>query len=73
MDRADDREGHKIMAPVLALWSGLNTVGKLWDVLATWRAKSQDAVEGMALPCGNFLQEEQPDLVISSFRRFLVT
>jgi haloacetate dehalogenase len=72
MDRADDQAGRKITAPLLALWSDWNTVGKLWDVLATWRAKSHGQVEGEALPCGHFLQEEQPDYVISSFRRFFV-
>ena len=39
-DRADDQAGRKIKAPLLALWGAKGTVGKLWDVLATWRAKS---------------------------------
>ena len=70
MDRADDAAGHKIQAPVLALWGAKGTVGQLWDVLATWRAKSAAAVTGEALPCGHLLPEEQPQLVLDRFRSF---
>jgi haloacetate dehalogenase len=69
-DRADDQAGRKIRAPLLALWGAKGTVGKLWDVLATWRPKTQAAVEGQALPCGHLIPEEQPEEVISQFRRF---
>ena len=69
-DRADEKAGTKIKAPLLALWGAEGTVGKLWDVLATWRPKTQAALEGEALPCGHLLPEEQPELVISHFRRF---
>ena len=72
-DRADDAAGHRIGAPLLALWGAEGTVGKLWDVLATWRPKTHAYLEGQALPCGHLLPEEQPDLVISHFRRFLAT
>jgi len=70
MDRADDKAGHKIKAPVLALWGAKGTVGQLWDVLATWRPKVEGPLEGHALPCGHLIPEEQPELVISEFRRF---
>ena len=69
-DRADDDAGGKIRAPLLALWGAKGTVGKLWDVLATWRPKTQAAVQGQALPCGHLIPEEQPDAVISHFRQF---
>ncbi len=69
-DRADDEAGRKIKAPLLALWGAEGTVGKLWDVLATWRPKSDALVTGQALPCGHLLPEEQPDLVVTQFRRF---
>ena len=70
MDRADDKAGHKIKAPLLALWGAKGTVGQLWDVLATWRPKARGPVMGEALPCGHLLPEEQPDLVVSHFRQF---
>jgi haloacetate dehalogenase len=69
-DRADDKAGVKIRAPLLALWGAKGTVGELWDVLATWRPKTQAALEGQALPCGHDLPEEQPEEVTSQFRRF---
>jgi haloacetate dehalogenase len=69
-DRADDAVGHKIKAPLLALWGAKGTVGKLWDVLDTWRPKTQAALEGQALPCGHLIPEEQPKMLISHFRRF---
>ena len=69
-DRTDDKAGVKIRAPLLALWGAKGTVGELWDVLATWRPKTQAALEGQALPCGHDLPEEQPGEVISQFRRF---
>jgi haloacetate dehalogenase len=69
-DRVDDADGHKIKAPLLALWGAKGTVGKLWDVLDTWRPKTQAALEGQALPCGHLIPEEQPKMLISHFRRF---
>ncbi len=69
-DRADDEAGRKIKVPLLALLGANGTVGKLWDVLATWRRKTQAALEGQALPCGHPIPEEQPDMVISQLRRF---
>ncbi len=70
MDRADDKAGHRIEAPLLALWGAEGTVGKLWNVLDTWRPKTQAALEGEALPCGHLIPEEQPELVIARFRQF---
>ena len=70
MDRADDDAGRKIRAPLLALWGAEGTVGKLWNVLGTWRPKTQAALEGEALPCGHLIPEERPDLVIDRFQSF---
>src|SRR6267378_2366681 len=46
MDEADERAGNKIVAPVHVLWGAKNSVGQLWDVLATWRAKAASTVTG---------------------------
>ncbi|GLQ51857.1 alpha/beta fold hydrolase [Dyella flava] len=70
MDRADDAAGHKIQVPVHALWGAEGTVGKLWDVIATWKVKSAGPVTGRALPCGHLLPEEQPDEVLKELRTF---
>jgi haloacetate dehalogenase len=73
MDEADDRAGNKIVAPVHALWGAKNSVGQLWDVLATWRAKASSTVTGHSLDCGHFLQEERPDEVVEELQRFFST
>ncbi len=70
MDRADEAAGHKIQAPVHALWGAMGTVGHLWDVVNTWRAKASGSVTGKALPCGHLLPEERPDEVFAEFIHF---
>ena len=70
MDRADEAAGKKIAAPVLALWGANGTVGKLWDVLATWRTKSSGPVSGKALDGGHYLAEERPREVLAEFQTF---
>ena len=70
MDEADAKAGHKIEAPVLALWAGKGEVGKLWNVLEVWRQHASASVEGRPLDSGHFLAEEQPEEVLKEFLRF---
>jgi haloacetate dehalogenase len=70
MDKADDAAGRKIQCPLHVLWGGRGTIGAMWDVLATWRAKSASSVTGRALDCGHFLQEERPHDVMAELVRF---
>ncbi|GJD99023.1 alpha/beta fold hydrolase [Methylobacterium isbiliense] len=60
----------RVEAPLLALWGAKGTVGRTYDVLATWREKATD-VSGHALDCGHTLQEERPDLVLAALADFL--
>jgi haloacetate dehalogenase len=71
MDKADEAAGRKIECPLHVLWGAKNTVGSLWDVLATWRGKSAAPVTGKALDCGHFLQEERPQDLLAELRQFL--
>lgn len=71
MDKADDAAGKKIQCPLHVLWGKKGTVGVLWDILATWRAKCSAPVTGRALDCGHFLQEEKPQEVLVEWRQFL--
>lgn len=66
-DTADS--ANRIEAPLLALWGAKGTVGKLYDVLDTWRDKAL-SVKGRALDCGHALQEECPEEVLSELRSF---
>lgn len=69
LDRADDAAKRYVTAPLLALWGAQGTVGRLWNVLDTWRAKAT-TVTGQALDCGHFLPEEQPAAVLAQFQAF---
>jgi haloacetate dehalogenase len=70
MDEADDRAGRKIRAPLHLLWGARGTIGKLWDVPATWREKSASTVTGHSLDCGHFLQEERPEETLQELQHF---
>jgi haloacetate dehalogenase len=72
MDITDDEAGRKIQCPLHALWGAKNTVGALWDVLATWQEKCAASVTGKALDCGHFLQEERPQDVLTELREFFL-
>jgi haloacetate dehalogenase len=67
-DAADSER--RIKAPLLALWGAKGLVGKLYDVLATWRAKADD-VRGEALDCGHTLQEELAEKTALALLEFL--
>jgi haloacetate dehalogenase len=70
MDKSDEQAGKKIKCPLHVLWGGKNTVGALWDVLATWREKCAAPVTGKALDCGHFLQEESPQELLAELHQF---
>ncbi len=69
-DRASRENGQAVRAPLLALWGAEGTVGKLYDVLETWREVADD-VRGRGLACGHLLQEERPEEVVAELRAFL--
>jgi len=54
-------------------WGAKNSVGQLWDVLATWRAKATSTVTGDSVDCGHFLQEERPDETFEELQHFFST
>lgn len=69
-DDADDRNSHRLTMPLLALWGARGTVGRQFDVLASWCEKSAAVVEGTALDCGHFLPEEAPEETLIELQRF---
>jgi len=56
---------------VLAIWGKAGKMDALFDVLATWRQKADD-VRGHSLPCGHFIPEEAPELLLRDLEDFLV-
>jgi len=66
-DAADAEK--KIACPLLALWGEKGVVGTTYDVRQTWREKAT-TVSGESLPCGHYLPEESPQLVIEKLSAF---
>ena len=69
-DRADRDAGRKVACPVLALWGAGGVVARCFDPIAEWR-KVADDVAGRALPCGHYIPEEVPDLLLRELEAFL--
>ncbi|WP_019938174.1 alpha/beta fold hydrolase [Bordetella sp. FB-8] len=69
-DRDDLAAGRRIACPFLALWGADGVVGKCFDPLAEWR-KWSAGVQGSALPCGHYIPEEAPQLLLARVLPFL--
>ena len=69
-DRADLAAGKRIECPFLALWGAHGTVGQCFDPLAEWRSWNA-GVTGEALPCGHYIAEEAPQLLLERVLPFL--
>ncbi|MGE0387417.1 MAG: alpha/beta fold hydrolase [Gammaproteobacteria bacterium] len=70
LDAADRAAGRRIDVPVLVLWGDRGAARPDDPRLAIWRAWAGE-VTGHGLPCGHFLAEEAPDLVVGALREFL--
>jgi haloacetate dehalogenase len=70
IDQADEDAGRKLAMPTHLLWGSKGTVGKRWDMMATWKPKTAAALTGTPLPCGHLLPEEQPEEVTNQLRNF---
>jgi haloacetate dehalogenase len=68
-DRADVAAQRLLQQPVRVLWGEHGIVGKCFDVLALWRERAQD-VSGRSLPCGHYIAEEAPALLLDEAFRF---
>jgi len=70
-DAADERAACRLTMPLLALWGARGTIAGEFDVLETWREKSDADVAGASLDCGHFVPEEAPDATVAELLRFL--
>ena len=70
-DRVDRSAGRKLTMPLLALWGEQGVVGRCFDPLAEWKLVADD-VQGGALPCGHYIAEEAPELLLERVLPFLV-
>ena len=68
-DRADIAAGRKLELPLRVLWGEHGAVGQSFDVLALWRERARE-VAGRSLPCGHYIAEEAPALLLDEATGF---
>jgi haloacetate dehalogenase len=70
-DRFDRDAGNRMALPLMVLWGEQGVVGRCFDPLAEWQRVAAD-VQGGALPCGHYIAEEAPDMLLERVLPFLV-
>jgi len=68
-DRADFLSGHRLACPTLVLWARRYLAGTTSSPLDVWRPWAEDVRE-VALDCGHFLAEEEPDACAEALEHF---
>ena len=71
-DRADIAAGFKLSQPLRVLWAEHGVVGKCFDVLALWAERAVN-VSGTSVPCGHYIAEEAPQLLLDEALQFFTT
>jgi haloacetate dehalogenase len=69
-DRADRSADRKVECEMLSLWGEHGVIGKCFDPPAEWRMAARHW-RGKALPCGHYIAEEAPDLLLEEALPFL--
>jgi haloacetate dehalogenase len=62
-DRADIAQGNRLVQPLRVLWGEHGAVGQCFDVPALWHERAPQ-MTGRALPCGHYIAEEAPDILL---------
>lgn len=70
-DRADIAAGHALAQPLLVVWGQDGAVGRCFKPLEEWQKVAMD-VRGKALPCGHYVAEEAPELLLAETLAFLL-
>ncbi|QWE19800.1 alpha/beta fold hydrolase [Polynucleobacter sp. AP-Kolm-20A-A1] len=68
-DRADRDQGKQLQIPLRVLWGEHGLVNKCFKPIEDWKRVATD-VTGMAVPCGHYIPEELPEVVIAESKRF---
>jgi haloacetate dehalogenase len=69
-DRADREAGRKLSMPLLVLWGEQGVVHRCFKPLEEWQRIARH-VEGKALPCGHYIPEEAPGMLLAQVLPFL--
>lgn len=68
-DQADVDAGRQLAMPLRVLWGEHGAVGRCFDVPALWTAAATD-FSGRPVPCGHYIAEEAPALLLDEAFRF---
>jgi haloacetate dehalogenase len=68
-DRTDVAAGVRLAQPLRVLWGEHGAVGQCFDVMSLWRDRASD-VSGRGLPCGHYIAEEAPALLLAEALAF---
>jgi haloacetate dehalogenase len=71
-DRTNVAAGHQLAQPLRVLWAEHGAVGQCFDVLRLWQERASD-VSGASLPCGHYIAEEAPALLLAEALNFFKT
>jgi haloacetate dehalogenase len=71
-DAQDIAASRKLTQPLRVLWGEHGVVGRCFDVLALWRERAE-VVSGRAVPCGHYIAEEAPQLLLQEALDFFKT
>ena len=71
IDMQQDKEdnGKQVACPMLVLWAQQGPMGRIYDVLATWKERASD-VRGKELPGGHNLPDISPKEVTAELQSF---
>jgi haloacetate dehalogenase len=69
-DREDIAAGKKLEMPTMVLWGADGVVNKCFRPLEEWQAICRNVI-GETLPCGHYLPEEAPDMLLEKVATFL--
>ena len=69
-DRADRDQKRRLSMPTMVLWGAEGVVNRCFKPLEDW-ARVADDVRGHPLPCGHYIPEEAPELLLEHVLPFL--
>jgi haloacetate dehalogenase len=68
-DQQDLSQGKILQQPLLVLWGEQGVVHQCFDTLNEWRKVAKN-VQGYSLPCGHYIAEEAPELLLQYVESF---
>lgn len=69
-DREDIAAGKKLVMPTMVLWGEEGVIHQCFKPLQEWQAIAKDVVGG-PVPCGHYISEEAPEILLQKIIPFL--